>query len=221
MKDPCKYGGKKVLLVEGKTDCHVILALRSYYKIPENFGIYQCGGDLEVLKRLNALILQPAPPERIGVILDADYGNIESRWGQVREKLKNHSYSMPGQPAPNGTIIEGGEDIPVIGVWLMPDNQTSGLLEDFLMPMVPAKAIEAASACVKKAESTGVARFKKPHRSKAVIHTYLSWQDEPGRPLGQSITSLALQPDTGLAETFVNWLKRLFPDEVSPGNRGR
>lgn len=211
MKDPCNYVGKKILLVEGKTDCHVILALCNYCKIPETFGIYQCGGDLEVLKRLNALILQPDPPERIGVILDADYGNIESRWEQVREKLKNYSFSIPKQPVPDGTIVEGGEDIPIVGIWLMPDNQKSGLLEDFLMPMMPAKAIEAATTCVENAKSIGVASFKESHKSKAVIHTYLSWQDEPGRPLGQSITSLVLQPDTELAETFVSWLKRLFP----------
>jgi hypothetical protein len=211
MEDPCKYTGKQVLLVEGKTDCHVILALCKHNNIPENFGIYQCGGDREVLKRLNALILQPDPPERIGVVLDADYSDSGSRWRQVREKIKNHGFSMPKQPAPKGTIIKGGEDIPVVGIWLMPDNRKGGLLEDFLMPMVPAKAVEAAAACVEKAESAGVTTFKPPHRSKAVIHTYLAWQDEPGRPPGQSITSLALRPDTEPAATFVNWLKRLFP----------
>jgi len=33
------------------------------------------------------------------------------------------------------------------------------------------------------------------HKSKAVIHTYLAWQNEPGMPLGQAITARALNPE--------------------------
>ena len=56
MSDICKSEAERVLLVEGKDDCHVILALAQYYRLPENFGIYECGNDANVLKRLNALI---------------------------------------------------------------------------------------------------------------------------------------------------------------------
>ncbi len=210
MKDVCKYMGKRVLLVEGKTDCHVIIALCKHNKIPQTFGIYQCDSDVGVLKRLNALIKQPDAPERIGVVLDADYGDIADRWKQVQHKVKNHGYSVPPHPAPGGTIIKGDEDNPMIGVWLMPDNEKTGMLEDFLMPMVPAGAIKAATGCIEKAKTTGVTAFKPGHGSKAVIHTYLAWQEDPGRPLGQSITSLVLQPDTDLAATFIQWLEQLF-----------
>ena len=72
MKDFCKHEGKKVLLVEGKDDCHVILALCAHFNIPGTFGIYECGSDISLLKRLNALILQPDPPETIGIVIDAD-----------------------------------------------------------------------------------------------------------------------------------------------------
>lgn len=67
-----------------------------------------------------------------------------------------------------------------------------------------------AEEAVVLAEDRGVARFKAVQRSKAVVHTYLAWQDEPGKPLGQSITAQALRPDQPLAERFVDWLKRLF-----------
>lgn len=46
--------------------------------------------------------------------------------------------------------------------------------------------------------------------SKAVIHTYLAWQDEPDRPLGQAITKQALRPQTDIAVRFTDWLKALF-----------
>jgi hypothetical protein len=52
--------------------------------------------------------------------------------------------------------------------------------------------------------------FKAVDRSKAIIHTYLAWQDEPGRPMGPAITKQALQPDTNIARSFTSWLIQLF-----------
>lgn len=208
--DPCKYEGKRVLLVEGKDDCHVILALCKHYKLPKTFGLRRCDSDKGVLKRLNALVVRPDPPEVVGVVLDADSPGIADRWRQVVQKLKNHGYECPKTPAGKGTILEGVDLKPDIGVWLMPDNRGTGMLEDFLMSMADEKALEAAGDCVEKAGEAGIATYKKSHHSKAVIHTYLAWQDEPGRPLGQAVTSHALKPETELAGRFVRWLKKLF-----------
>nr|WP_254435729.1 DUF3226 domain-containing protein [Dolichospermum sp. UHCC 0260] len=46
--------------------------------------------------------------------------------------------------------------------------------------------------------------------SKAIIHTYLAWQDEPGYPMGQAITKQSLRPHTDIAIKFTDWLTRLF-----------
>jgi hypothetical protein len=210
MNDPCKHEGERVLLVEGKNDCHVILAICAHYQVPETFGIYRCDNDENVLKRLNALIIKPDPPETIGIVLDADQRGVMNRWQQFRKKIHGHGYSFPGQPDPGGTILKGMERKSGIGIWLMPNNKETGMLEDFLIPMVAGEAVKAAENCVDKARAKGVATYKKNHRSKAVIHTYLAWQDEPGRPLGQAVTANVLQPETELAKKFVNWLQKLF-----------
>ncbi|MCP4218803.1 MAG: FAD-dependent oxidoreductase, partial [bacterium] len=107
MKNICKYEGKRVLLVEGKNDCHVILALCARYNVPETFGIYECGSDLALLKRLNASIIQPDAPEVVGVVLDADYPDIGARWQQVQNKIIAHGYKLPNTPTPGGTIVQG------------------------------------------------------------------------------------------------------------------
>jgi hypothetical protein len=54
-----KDDGNKVLLVEGINDAHVVANLCGALGVPKTFGIYQCGSDQKVLKRLNALILRP------------------------------------------------------------------------------------------------------------------------------------------------------------------
>lgn len=42
---------------------------------------------------------------------------------------------VPPDPDPGGTIIEQA-DQPVVGIWLMPDNQLPGMLEDFIAFLV-------------------------------------------------------------------------------------
>jgi hypothetical protein len=210
MPDMCKYEGKKVLLVEGKNDCHVVLALCEYNALPENFGIYQCENDIGILKRLNALIVQPNPPESIGIIIDADEPDVARRWQQIQQKIKNHEYTFPESPKVNGTIISDNSGKPNLGIWLMPNNQNPGMLEDFLIEMADQNSILIATQCVETAKAEGLSTFKDIHFSKALIHTYLAWQDEPGRPLGQSITAHSLKPDTQIANIFVDWLKELF-----------
>ena len=203
------YPGAKVLLVEGDDDCHVVWALCKKYEVPETFGVYDCGSDDKLLRTLNALIQRPEK-EIIGVVIDVDRPDVRSRWQSIRDKLKNYPYVFPDAPEPDGTIIEGVEDKPCLGFWLMPNNVDPGMLEDFCRQLAPDDAIAFAEQCVTEAKEKSLATFKDVHRSKAVVHTYLAWQDEPGKPLGQSITAKALEPETEIAKTFANWLTRLF-----------
>ncbi len=213
MKDICKQDTDKVLLVEGINDCHVVMALCEAHGVPETFGIYQCGSDDGVLKRLNALIIRPNPPKVIGVMLDADKPSVEGRWQSIKGKLRHYSYVFPHIPDVNGTVIEGITDKPKLGFWLMPNNQDSGMLEDFCAELVEASSLAFARECVEQAQERNVTTFKEVHRSKAVIHTYLAWQDEPGYPLGKAITSQALSHHTDVAVRFTNWLIRLFMEQ--------
>ena len=212
MRDICKQDTNKVLLVEGKTDCHVVMALCQAHQVPETFGIYQCDSDVGVLKRLNALILRPDPPEAIGVMLDADRPSLTGRWDSIKSKLRDnqHRYTISPSPELDGTIACSDRGGPKLGFWLMPNNQDSGMLEDFCTELAEPESLSFAKECVEQAYQRNVTTFKEVHRSKAVIHTYLAWQDEPGSPLGRAITSQALRPHTEIAIRFTNWLTRLF-----------
>ncbi|EDN70757.1 conserved hypothetical protein [Beggiatoa sp. PS] len=94
----------------------------------------------------------------------------------------------------------------------MPNNQETGMLEDFLMALAQPNSLEWARHCLEQAQHKNLTTFKEVHQSKAIIHTYLAWQDEPGNPLGQAITAHALQPNTEIAYHFTDWLKQLFTD---------
>ena len=211
MSDVCRQDTDKVLLVEGDNDCHVVMSLCAAHTVPETFGIYQCGSDKGVLKRLNALIIRPNPPQIIGVMLDADNPSITGRWDSIKSKLKHYNYSFPKNPDSDGTVIEGTlDEKPKLGFWLMPNNQDSGMLEDFCAELAEPLSLAFARECVKQAESRDATTFKAVHRSKAIIHTYLAWHDEPGYPLGRSITTQVLRPHTDIAVKFTDWLTNLF-----------
>ena len=209
MNDVCKQDTDKVLLVEGVNDCHVVMALCKAHNVLETFGIYECGSDVGVLKRLNALIIRPNPPQVIGVMLDADT-SVEGRWQSIKSKLQHYSYTFLNKPDADGTVVETSSDQPKLGFWLMPNNQDSGMLEDFCAELAQPESLAFARECVEQAQARQVTTFKEVHRSKAVIHTYLAWHDEPGYPLGKAITSQALRPHTDVAVRFTTWLIRLF-----------
>ncbi len=208
--DICKQDLDRTLLVEGADDCHVVMALCAAHHVAQTFGIYECDSDLGVLRRLNALIVRPDPPLVIGAMLDADQPSLEGRWQSIRNKLAHYDYRFPESPVYDGTVIESESGLPKIGFWLMPDNRVSGMLEDFCQGLAEANSLDFATACVDEAKQRGVSTYKAAHRSKAIIHTYLAWQSEPGRPLGQAITAQALQPGTESAKLFTGWLRNLF-----------
>jgi hypothetical protein len=53
-------------------------------------------------------------------------------------------------------------------------------------------------------------RFSDVRAAKARIHTWLAWQEEPGKPFGQAISARYLDPNLPAANTFATWLQRTF-----------
>lgn len=211
MPEQCKDATECLLIVEGKDDCHSILHLASQYSCETIFGIWQGENDEGALEKFGGLLVASIPkrPRILGIVLDSDKGPSQ-RWFQIVKKLEGFGYSLPPEPSPNGTIIQGSESYPKIGVWLMPDNQAVGMLEDFLLQLAPKDAVDYARTCAQSAKSKGLGNYKTGHESKAVAHTYLAWQDEPGRPLGLAIKCRSFDINIDLAAHFMTWLKELF-----------
>lgn len=56
----------------------------------------------------------------------------------------------------------------------------------------------------------GLARFPEKDSKKALVHAWLAWREEPGRPYGVAIKSRYLRDDSDAAERFVAWFGRVF-----------
>ena len=206
----CYQSKDNVLLVEGKNDLHVVLALRNVFGVNSDFNVCECGSRELAIKRFGAMILEPNGAKRLGIVIDADNDSAKECWEIVRNKVEGHGYTFPQKPSAGGITIGGSGRLPNIGVWVMPDNDSPGVLEDFLFRMADQHVLAQACSCVETAKSLQLATFKDIHYSKAVIHTYLAWQDEPGMPLGLAVTARLFAVDSELGKAFALWVDKLF-----------
>ena len=163
MMSDFNYKGSKVILTEGKNDCHVMLALCKYYDVPETFGFYDCESDNRVLKRMSALISGSNSVETIGVVLDADNPNLAAKWDAITNRLSKEGYDIPDVSQLEGTILQI-EDKPTLGIWLMPDNRIDGMLEDFCYTLAHPDAVEFAENCVAQAQENSYSTFIPNHK---------------------------------------------------------
>ena len=146
----------------------------------------------------------------LGVIIDAD-DQLESQWLRVRDRFRRVDRDFPENLPPEGLIHKSSGGVRM-GVWIMPDNRSRGMLETFLgMLMEPDRQAMwsfAQSSCL-QAKDHG-ALYKEVHRDKACIHTYLAWLDPPGHSLHVSILAKALDSRLPLGILFVQWFMDLF-----------
>ena len=204
----------KILLVEGADDEHVLKHICGNRDIPHLDEVEKYGSVEKLIESIGVrLPLLIEEGDVVGIVIDADT-DISARWQSVRDRITNIGYkNVPDQPDPGGTILDppAGTYLPRLGVWIMPNNQTSGILEDFLRFLVPQPNIlfDHAKASV-AAIPEGERRFKLLDEPKAVIHTWLAWQKDPGLPFGTAITARFLDPNVPEVDVLAAWLKRLF-----------
>jgi len=211
---------KKHLLVEGECDKRVIPYLMEANGVlwpddPKKWPVTIIPHDgIENMFSADGIPadLNLADEQIVGIIVDADTDALQ-RWQQVRHWCLGHFPDLPDRLSAEGLIAENGEGLK-LGVWIMPDNDSPGMLEDFLVKSIPeneeSPLLQYAEEVCREAKDSHNAPYRKSHATKAKVHTWLAWQDEPGRQLHQAIQHKLLQPTSPYAALFVAWFKELF-----------
>jgi len=204
---------RKILLVEGKDDEHVLKHLCGARNVGKLDKIKTYDGVSILLESFPVQLKASEDGDIVGLVIDADT-DLASRWESLRVRLIRAGYeNVPENPSPVGTILDPPVDrlLPRVGIWIMPDNQTKGILEDFLQFMVPEGSMlfEHVKSSVAHIPE-GARRFSQLAEPKAIIHTWLAWQKEPGKPFGTAITEKFLDPSVAQVDVLVQWMKSLF-----------
>ena len=226
------------LFVEGKTDKYVIVQLLKNHglfahdddtktKTPDKVQVVvsvikstegSSGSKSEILDDIPIRLRSPKH-SAIGYIIDADDPaftdwNLQKTWQSVCDRLEKTSVDVEKRDAMPADGFYGlqSKTNTLIGVWLMPDNQRDGSVEDFLRELIDegdriASFAETSTRCAKDDHG---ALFPEKDFKKAAIETWLAWQEEPGMSFGTAFQKDCLQKNKPLAERFVAWVRNLI-----------
>ncbi len=194
-----------VLLVEGVNDKHVVRHICQRLEVAISFCTKEKDSVEQVLDAIDTEIQAP-DLQAMGILVDAN-DDVGARWEAVKGRLALANVALPNNPVPAGTIIDGD---PRVGVWLMPDNRSTGELENFVAEMIPcqdpnwplSRAYIDGIPCAER-------KFSKKKKLRAQVHAWLAAREDP-RQMGTAIRAHDLNVDGALCQAFVCWLERLF-----------
>lgn len=205
------------MIVEGADDRHSVVGLLKAHvdwPKPEHawpVHIHMGNGAEEILSDGVLLTyLKGSTVKNFGIMLDADT-KPRGRYAAVRKICLELFPNLPADLPAEGVVV-ANVDGQRLGVWIMPDNAADGSLETFLKYLVPAdgkKLWEHAEKSVGDATTLG-ASFTPAHREKAVLYTWLAWQEPPGQAPGICLTKKILDPHSATAASFVAWFINLY-----------
>jgi hypothetical protein len=202
------------LLSGGTAEWHLVVHVRPALKrkgedglpYPSDDGVHSLSDDT-IRKRLAAVLKTKV--ERLCVIFDAEEKDAQFRWIRIRKLLVEAGYlGLPEQMDPKGLVAEA-DGLPRLGVWIMPDNLSSGMIEDFYLRAIPEDDRELVRSRRFVREIPDEERLFAKKTSKATLGVWLAIQDDPIGP-GLSIKRGLIRHDAGLLPTFSAWLDRLF-----------
>lgn len=196
----------KVFLVEGPDDKHVVLHLWKRLRQSEPpFNIVDKGNIDELLKAIEPEIRVP-DRAAVGIVVDAN-NDPNARWAAISHRLREAGIVPSAALSFDGTITGG---TPRIGVWLMPDNQSTGEIEDFVQRMIPHDdpAWPLAQQYIRDIPEEA-RKFRATKASRAELHAWLATREEPGF-MGSAIGRGDLKTDGPLCTEFAEWIERLF-----------
>lgn len=190
----------------------------------------QKGGINEMIEDIS-LKIKDTGREVVGILADAngyDLDSDEHPWRRIKNKLEetlNLEEILPEQPCryglilPNITPKKKPKSTLRVGVWMMPDNESPGELENFFAKLIPAAnpswalAKEYISRYMNLAGQHQQGSFdtQSPYKlSKAEVYAWLATRKKPGK-MGAAISKgHGLDFDTELARRFARWLENLF-----------
>ena len=219
----------RVLLVEGKNDSYVVSAMlnsigaevktKKAWSDRDPTAVLELKGEGNIAVRLRIAghgisdLLRKLPIEckesgldSLAAIVDAN-GDFEARWNEIKHCLQITGCSNVPQRAVIGGGVLGIEKGPRVGVWIMPNNSEPGMLEDFLISLIPEndKVLPLVRQFVEGIPPE-VCPFK--NNSKATLRTWLALQKEAESTFGQAVDQRLFDLSKPSCEKFISWLRR-------------
>ena len=148
--------------------------------------------------------------DALALVTDANH-DFTLRWKEVRNQFDQAGYPLPELTSDGLSVdLPGG---PRIGVWVMPNNADTGMLEDWLISLIPDndKILPLVRQFV-----TGMDESIRPFKNvtKAILRTWMALQFRPERTISQTIAGDDALFDRTKANCpqYLAWLRRVLVD---------
>jgi hypothetical protein len=221
----------RLLVVEGEEDKKFFEAVfRSIGKADQVVIRHRPSGKSNAISLFGANLdlLNLASKARIGLVVDADDPALNASDGfpntrqTVNLQLQQRSFNSFATGAGTTGLIATANhlDHVVTGMWVMPDNNANGYLEDFANTVVASseQAQQAFALGQSRAVLTGshggpTFAFKAHHLPKAAVGTWLAWSDPPRMNLGTAVSRGLLDVQHPAFCSLIAWLNLLYFEE--------
>jgi hypothetical protein len=177
---PRELDRPKLLIGEGKDEVQIFGALLGHLGI-NDVSVEDYGGKNKLAAYLDTLRVRPgfADLQSLGVTRDADTNAMDA-FTSVSNCLSQREFVSP---ASSGNVEPG---TPRVGIMIMPDGQTPGMLEDLCLAALQA---DPSMRCIEEYfECVITTKGKSPDQiAKARVHAWLAAQDPPDMRLGIAV----------------------------------
>lgn len=224
---------KKVLLVEGDSDKSFFekicksLSLDTSVQVapPKDLGGSHNSKE-GVFQRLKILLHQ-LPDEQIthiALVVDADYADqnglgCQKTIERVTALVTPFGFELEEvESAQDGLFFKNPDYLNKLGLWVMPDNQQEGMLEDWIKSCIKNDESALFHQASEAVDSLSNPKFKEHSISKAEVATWLAWQKKPGHGLYGVLKDDLLDNTQPSFQAMEQWLKAIY---LSNNNTGQ
>jgi Protein of unknown function (DUF3226) len=217
---------EKILIVEGNADKDFFekllkcLNLQVEVKIstPRDHNLEK-NGKKNAQELLEILLKRMVKGDlsHLAMILDSDFKKdgwgFEKTFETTQEILKKAGYNEP-EIRYGGMYFPHPDGLNGVGLWVMPDNQAEGMLEDLIKKSIRNEEQPLLDHAITTVKDLPMKKkFKGIHQSKAEIATWMAWQKMPGCSIDYAIEEDLLNFNCELMRQLINWLQCVYMDD--------
>ena len=212
----------RILLVEGESDWSFFveicktLELHPSVKVapPKNVGGFHNTKE-GVFNHLPILLSQlgDAQITHLAVVVDADSEDNGGGYQRVIERITKivapYGFTLVFNPV-GGVLFQNDDDLADFGLWVMPNNNDEGMLEDWIKSCVHPDEHELFAHAETVVDTLPQPKFQPIHVSKAEVATWLAWQKQPGHGLYRAVEDQLIDTNSALFKELCVWLTHIY-----------
>ena len=163
---------------------------------------------------LDELVDSTSSVEKLAAIVDADYDPkdnlaFEKTLENFQDTVSKHGFILLDENT-HGLIFKRQDSDITFGLWIMPNNQEKGTIENFIKICIHSNEKHLLNHAIDVVKKIPNKKFEEHNFSKAEVATLLAWQKKPALGLYCAVEDKLLDTEHALFQELERWLKQIF-----------